>query len=101
MAGIHRVTEPTVDVLRILLDSRDPVWGLKIVDATGRKAGSIYPILGRLEEAGWISGEWESDDARTGARRRLYRLTATGATEAPQVVATFDARTARPALGTA
>lgn len=101
MSGIQRVTEPTVDVLRVLLESRDPVWGLQLVATTGRKAGSIYPILGRLEEAGWISGEWEPDDARTGARRRLYRLTATGATEAPPVVSDFDARRARPAWGTA
>lgn len=101
MSAIQRVTEPTVDVLRVLLDSRDAVWGLRIVAATGRKAGSVYPILSRLEEAGWITGEWESDTARTGARRRLYRITATGAIEAPLVVRAFDARNARPALGPA
>jgi transcriptional regulator len=37
---------------------------------------SLYPLLYRLEERGWIKGAWvEKAGAR---RRRFYRLTATG-----------------------
>jgi transcriptional regulator len=40
------------------------------------KAGSLFPALHRLEQAGWISGEWQqSAEAR---RVRSYRLTADG-----------------------
>jgi PadR family transcriptional regulator, regulatory protein PadR len=37
---------------------------------------SLYPLLYRLEERGWIKGTWvEKPDER---RRRFYRLTAEG-----------------------
>ena len=37
---------------------------------------SLYPLLYRLEERGWIKGTWvEKPDER---RRRLYKLTAAG-----------------------
>ncbi len=37
---------------------------------------SLYPLLYRLEERGWIKGAWvEKPDER---RRRFYRLTAEG-----------------------
>ena len=40
------------------------------------KAGSLFPALHRLEEQGWIAGEWtESSDNR---RVRAYELTAGG-----------------------
>src|SRR5215469_18552307 len=42
------------------------------------KEGSLYPALYRLETAGMINGEWESDDARRGPRRRVYTLTSRG-----------------------
>lgn len=40
------------------------------------KVASLYPLLYRLEERGWIAGRWIE---RTGERRRrFYRLTALG-----------------------
>jgi len=40
------------------------------------KVASLYPLLYRLEERGWIVGKWvEKPDER---RRRFYRLTAEG-----------------------
>src|SRR3954469_16554736 len=37
---------------------------------------SLYPLLYRLEERGWIKGAWVEKPAER--RRRLYRLTAAG-----------------------
>jgi PadR family transcriptional regulator PadR len=38
--------------------------------------GSLFPALGRLEQEGWIKGEWgESENNR---RARYYQLTAAG-----------------------
>ena len=38
--------------------------------------GSLYPALTRLEENGWIAGEWgTSENTR---RAKFYRLTASG-----------------------
>ena len=43
------------------------------------KEGTLYPALYRLEGAGLIEGQWESNDQRRrGARRRVYRLTRKG-----------------------
>jgi PadR family transcriptional regulator PadR len=76
-----KMTLTTQRVLHALLDSpTDEHYGLEIMRATGLKSGSLYPILGRLEDAGWIEGRWEViDEAAEGRpRRRLYRLTPDG-----------------------
>ena len=72
-------------VLSSLDDGR--AHGLEIVkrvEAAGSgalrlKEGSLYPALYRLEQAGFVKGEWEGEGSgRRGARRRLYRLTSKG-----------------------
>lgn len=40
--------------------------------------GSLYPALHRLEEAGWVESEWETN---VGRRRRSYSLTGDGKAE--------------------
>lgn len=40
------------------------------------KAGSLFPALHRMEEAGWLSSSWGASE--TNRRARFYRLTATG-----------------------
>ncbi len=40
------------------------------------KAGSLFPALHRMEEAGWLASSWgESENKR---RAKFYRLTAAG-----------------------
>ncbi len=39
-------------------------------------AASLYPLLYRLEERGWIQGRWVEKSGQR--RRRYYRLTALG-----------------------
>ena len=38
--------------------------------------GSLYPALTRLEENGWIAGEWGTSE--NNRRAKFYRLTASG-----------------------
>lgn len=40
------------------------------------EAGSLYPALHRMTEAGWLKAEWRMSDA--GRRARYYVLTAKG-----------------------
>ena len=50
---------------------------------------SLYPLLYRLEERGWIKGTWvEKPDER---RRRFYRLTPQGKRVLAQQRKTWDA----------
>lgn len=78
---LRRMTNPTRSVLQAFL--HDPVgehYGLDIATCTGLKSGSLYPILGRLEDNGWVTSRWEdidpTDEGRP--RRRYYRLTPDG-----------------------
>ncbi|AYF98446.1 PadR family transcriptional regulator [Protaetiibacter intestinalis] len=87
MEQLSRLTPATADVLAVLLEAGEPSWGLRIVRATERPAGSVYPILERLERAGWISSAWEDDPERSGPRRRLYELTPDGIPAAQAAVA--------------
>lgn len=97
MDQLTRLTPATADVLAALLDAGEPTWGLRIVRATDRPAGSVYPILERLERAGWITSAWEDRPDRPGPRRRMYELTADGVPAARAAVARVHA--ARPASG--
>ncbi|SKB01589.1 Transcriptional regulator PadR-like family protein [Agreia bicolorata] len=94
MESIQRVTAPTVDVLRVLLNSTSPVWGLQIIKKTERLPGTVYPILERLERQGWIRSSWEEDSSRQGPRRKLYEFTADGAAAARETCLAFDAKQA-------
>jgi len=40
------------------------------------RAASLYPLLYRLEDRGWIEGRWRQSSGQR--RRRCYRLTAEG-----------------------
>jgi transcriptional regulator len=49
---------------------------------------SLYPLLYRLEERGWITGTWVEKAGER--RRRFYRLTETGHTVLSQQRRTWD-----------
>ncbi|MBN6041236.1 PadR family transcriptional regulator [Amycolatopsis sp. 195334CR] len=50
--------------------------------------GTLYKALGRLEEFGLLTSEWEDADAAEGRpRRRLYELTQRGAQVAARAAA--------------
>lgn len=80
---MHRTT---LAVLEAFLDAGPltRLYGLEIMRLADIKSGTLYPILERLEEAGWISGEWGDDSS--GPRRRYYTLTGEGAREASAAV---------------
>lgn len=40
------------------------------------RGGTLYPLLGRLQDAGWVEGEWEPGSAGPG--RKVFRLTPAG-----------------------
>ena len=74
-----RITYPTAVVLEALVAGFG--YGFEIIDATGLGAGTVYPILRRLEGEGHVRSKWERvARARAEGRppRRTYRLTASG-----------------------
>jgi DNA-binding PadR family transcriptional regulator len=87
-----RMSLQTLRVLEAFLE--DPTEQLSGSDVAKRGAlasGTLYPILLRLEAAGWLTSTWESIDPSTVGRprRRLYRITSSGLSRASEVFADF------------
>jgi len=83
-----RMTAPTLRVLNILLaERREELSGADIARRGYIASGTLYPILLRLEEAGWLVSRWEAIDPKEAGRprRRLYRITGVGAANAASV----------------
>lgn len=83
----------------LLAEPGREMYGFEVIRGTGLASGTIYPILARLEEAGWLEGERETINPQAEGRppRKYYRLTSEGTSEARKAVARGSARLA--ALG--
>lgn len=78
MASQVRLSHQTLKVLRAFLNgTKHDLAGSEIARETKIASGSLYPILARLEKAGWLTSAWEEiDTAEAGRpRMRFYRLT--------------------------
>lgn len=89
-----RLTKPTIAVLEALLSATSdaPAWGLSIIRAADLGPGTVYPILERLCERGWVASHEETDPHPGRPARRYYELTGTGRQQAKQAL---EARKAR------
>jgi DNA-binding PadR family transcriptional regulator len=74
-----------------LNDPTDELSGADVQKRSSIASGTLYPILLRLEAAGWFVSRWENvDPASVGRpRRRLYRLTPSGLRRASEVFTSF------------
>lgn len=99
MANQPRLSLQTVRVLDALLTAPSSS-GADISKATGLASGTLYPILLRLEQAGWLSSNWEAGDPATlgRPRKRFYRVTAEGARNYNQQAQAFAPAFQRLAL---
>jgi PadR family transcriptional regulator PadR len=84
-----RMSAQTLKVLGALLASlRDELAGAEIGQATKLSSGTLYPILARLEGAGWLESRWETEEPNKlgRPRKRFYRVTGLGARKAKEVL---------------
>lgn len=56
--------------------------GYDLSRETGLKSGTLYPLLIRLTERGWLETRWEDSPEPGRPPRHLYRLTAEGRAQA-------------------
>jgi DNA-binding PadR family transcriptional regulator len=90
-----RITTSVAQVLAALLaDPGAQRYGLELMRATGQPSGTLYPILTRLQDAGWLRADWEDVDPSVEGRpaRRYYRLTADGVAGARTELAALHAK---------
>lgn len=60
-------------------------YGYDIARETGLASGSLYPILGRLADRGFLETLWEDQPPDGRPRRHLYRLTDRGVARAVEL----------------
>ncbi len=76
MTRTLRMTYATAMVLHAL--DRGWKYGFDIIEATGLRSGTVYPLLRRFEDAKWVRSKWEQVRiAREQSRppRKYYELT--------------------------
>lgn len=96
-----RLTLAVAEVLGAFLDDVDrPRYGYDLMAQTGFPSGKLYPVLARLQRAGWLSREPERIDPVVAGRpaRVLYRLTPDGQERARLELTALGDRLA-PAVG--
>ena len=86
------VSRQTLAVLQQLLQGSE-AWshGYDLSRSTGLRSGTLYPILIRLTERGWLEARWAEPERAGRPPRHLYRLTAEGKLAAA-AAATTEAR---------
>lgn len=78
------IMKGTLDLLVLKTLALEPRHGVGVADRIGQitggtflvKPGSLFPALHRLEQDGYIAGEWS--ETPEGRRAKYYRITAAG-----------------------
>lgn len=94
------LTPKMAAVIKIFLeDTQQPRYGLELMRLAHQPSGTLYPILMKLERAGWLTAGKEDIDPRTEGRpaRRFYRITGSGALAAHCQLAELSERYRPPA----
>jgi PadR family transcriptional regulator PadR len=83
MPRIPNTSPQTLTVLAVLLEApRSWHYGYAISQHIGLKSGTLYPILVRLAEQGWLETRWIEPEQPGRPARHAYRLTGDGAKSA-------------------
>lgn len=85
MASEPRMTSQTLRVLSAIVGAGGrELSGAEISREARLASGTLYPLLMRLEQCGWLESRWETEDpeALKRPRRRYYRVTGVGETRA-------------------
>ena len=71
---------PQAAKLFAALAARPDAWrhGYDLLRQTGLASGTLYPLLMRLHEAGYLEARWEEPVMPARAPRHSYRLTVSG-----------------------
>jgi|SRR5690349_6831540 PadR family transcriptional regulator, regulatory protein PadR len=84
------ILQGTLDLLILRALELQSLHGIGVADRIGQvtrgalsvKPGSLFPALRRLEQKGWIAGEWGPSE--NNRRARYYKLTREGRTQLAQ-----------------
>ena len=94
---MKRLTRTTTRALVAFLEEPSSWrYGYDLMKAAGLSSGTLYPLLARLTDDGWLESRWEESEFPGKPPRQLYRLTATGRIEARHALERAHASWLRP-----
>jgi PadR family transcriptional regulator, regulatory protein PadR len=80
---MQRLTRTMTRTLLAFLEApRSWRHGYDLMKVADLSSGTLYPLLARLTDDGWLESKWEESEFPGKPPRQLYRLTATGRTQA-------------------
>ena len=87
----RRSSTQTLSILEVLL-AQPRAWrhGYDLSLETELKSGTLYPVLMRLHDRGFLDAKWEESKLPGRPPRRMYRLTAAGIAHAKSELAMHD-----------
>jgi DNA-binding PadR family transcriptional regulator len=96
MTRERRPSSQTVALLAALLDL-PKAWrhGYDLSIDTQLKSGTLYPLLMRLSDRGFLHSKWEPAETPGRPPRHMYRLTSEGAAYAKEHLAGFAPQSRR------
>ena len=86
---VMRVTSNLLKVATVLLAAPDERhWGYQTSRTAGVRSATLYRLLSRLVEFGWVTDGWEDPNTLTVRRppRRYYVLTDRGRVELTRII---------------
>ncbi len=80
---MQRLTRTTTRALAAFLETPSSWrYGYDLMQVADLSSGTLYPLLARLADDGWLESRWEESELPGRPPRQLYRLTATGRVQA-------------------
>lgn len=75
-----------IEILILSLLSREKMYGYQLIQELDSKSngvfrmkeGTLYPVLYRLEDSGYIESCWEQDNEKRSVPRKYYMITGAG-----------------------
>ena len=94
---MQRLTRTMARTLLAFLEApRSWRYGYDLMKVAGLSSGTLYPLLARLTENGWLESRWQESEFPGKPPRQLYRLTATGRIQARDALERAQASWLRP-----
>lgn len=89
------LTPRMAQVIKVFLE--EPLaerYGFELMKVTGMQSGTLYPLLAKLEKAGWLTVGKENIDPRAEGRpaRRFYKISGDAVPVARQQLAELSER---------
>lgn len=94
MKRLTRTTTRTL--LAFLVAPRSWRYGYDLMKVADLSSGTMYPLLARLTEDGWLESRWEESELPGKPPRQMYRLTISGRIQARHALERAQASWLRP-----